>query len=79
MNVTVDQLVVGDVIRLPGWEKQGTFLGRSEHPIYSTLRAVTWLMDDGTCFIDALSGAQEVGTLVDRVDPRTLSERVTNV
>ena len=63
-NVRVCELVVGDVVSLPGTDRSGTFLGRSDHPKYPTLQAAVWRMENGEWFIDALSALQEVGDVV---------------
>lgn len=61
---TVSQLKIGDVVALPGDARRGIFVGRSVHPTYVTLQAVTWRMSNGEWFIDALSPNQDIGDVV---------------
>jgi hypothetical protein len=62
---TVSQLIVGEVVALHASTRRGIFLGRRAHPRYPYLQAVTWLMDNGEWFIDALDAQQDVGEVVD--------------
>lgn len=62
----VRELIVGDKIGILDGKRWGIFLGRSAHPVYPGLCAVTWVLDNGYS-IDALSPNQDVGELMEKI------------
>lgn len=63
----VRELQVGDKIGILNGKRWGIFLGRSSHPTYPGLCAVTWILHDKTFSIDALAYNQDVGELMDKL------------
>lgn len=62
----VIHLTPGDRIPAPldHGERLATYISQTRHPIWPNLQLVIWRMPDGSLCLDALSPAQDVGTVV---------------
>lgn len=66
--MTVEELLPGMRIQVPGIPIIGTFIDQKQHPLYPKLRLVIWILDNGTISLDALLPRQEIGELIDPPD-----------
>jgi hypothetical protein len=66
VSARVIDLVGGDIVDIGG--RSGTFIGRSDHPIYPRLSLVVWRLDDGSVSLDALDPIQVVGEVTSGSD-----------